>query len=158
MGTEEGPSSMATTRAFLMTAVFAASLTAGAAAADQPSPNRIAPAQIAPAQIAQAGKASTFVLENGCKTPVRALVHLVDPARDWRTFGWYTIEPGGKTKPHETRNRYVYYYGETADGARKFDKGGDGTRRVRVGAEVYTMVRVDLGERFRAYTQKLCGR
>lgn len=107
-------------------------------------------------QVAQA-RANSYQVANGCGYPVRVLVHLVDPERGWRTFGWYTLENGAKTKALKTRNRYVYHYAEAIEGKRPIGSArSDGTRRVRVGAEVYPMIRINLGRRFRSFTKTLC--
>ena len=68
-------------------------------------------------QIAAAARTNQYRVQNKCSYPVRALLHMVDAQRGWRTYGWYDLEPGAMTKFHPTPNRYVYYRVQKADGA-----------------------------------------
>jgi len=106
---------------------------------------------------AQAAAATNeYRIQNKCGYPVRALVHMVDAQRGWRTFGWYDLRPGETTKFLETPNRYVYYRVQKADGALAPSGAADGSRQIRVGAEVVEMHRVNLGQQFRKFTHTFC--
>lgn len=103
-----------------------------------------------------AANTNEYRIQNKCGYPVRALMHMVDPARGWRTYGWYDLRPGEMTKFHPTPNRYVYYRVQKADGALAPSGASDGSRQIRVGAEVQEMHRVNIGSQFRKFTHTFC--
>jgi hypothetical protein len=106
---------------------------------------------------AQAAEATNeYRIQNKCHYPVRALVHMVDAQRGWRTFGWYDLKPGETTKYLPTPNRYVFYLVQKADGGLAPSGASDGSRQIRVGAEVHEMYRINLGDTFRKYTHTFC--
>ena len=105
---------------------------------------------------ASAANTNEYRIQNKCSYPVRALLHMVDAQRGWRTYGWYDLKPGEMTKFHPTPNRYVYYRVQKADGALAPSGASDGSRQIRVGAEVYEMHRVNIGKAFRKYTHTFC--
>ena len=107
------------------------------------------------AQLA-AARSNVYRVANRCKHPIRVLVHLVDPVRGWRTHGWLKLQPGQKGPAYKTVNRYVYYYAESADGKTVYNTSRSGTRNIRVGAKIYKMGRINMGRRFRDYTQTIC--
>jgi hypothetical protein len=104
-----------------------------------------------------AASTNEYRIHNKCRYPVRALVHMVDAQRGWRTFGWYDLKPGERTKFFPTPNRYVYYLVRKADGALAPSGASDGSRQIRVGAEVLEMHRINLGKQFRKFTHTFCG-
>jgi len=108
-------------------------------------------------QLAQAGGGNAYAVANKCAYPIRALVHLVDPVRGWRTHGWVSLKPGEKSKGFVTRNRYVYFYAVSADGKNVLNASRDGRRNIRVGEKIYPMGRTNIGPRFRKYTKTFCG-
>ena len=108
-------------------------------------------------QLAQAGRANAYSVANKCTYPIRALVHLVDPVRGWRTHGWVSLKPGEKSKGFATRNRYVYFYAESLDGKTVLNDSRDGQRNIRVGEKIYPMGRTNIGPRYRKYTKTFCG-
>ena len=108
------------------------------------------------AQLAQAGRANAYSVANKCSYPIRALVHLVDPVRGWRTHGWVSLKPGEKSKGFATRNRYVYFYAESLDGRKVLNASRDGQRDIRVGEKIYQMGRTNIGPRYRKFTKTFC--
>ncbi len=107
-------------------------------------------------QLGQAGRANAFSVANKCTYPIRALVHLVDPVRGWRTHGWVSLKPGEKSKGFATRNRYVYFYAESLDGKTVLNDSRDGQRNIRVGEKIYPMGRANIGPRYRKFTKTFC--
>ena len=107
-------------------------------------------------QLAQAGRANAYSVANKCTYPIRALVHLVDPVRGWRTHGWVSLNPGEKSKGFATRNRYVYFYAESLDGTKVLNDSRDGQRNIRVGEKIYSMGRTNIGPRYRRYIKTFC--
>lgn len=105
---------------------------------------------------ASAANTNEYRIQNKCSYPVRALVHMVDAQRGWRTYGWYDLQPGETTKFLPTPNRYVYYRVQKADGALAPSGASDGSRQIRVGAEVHEMHRVNIGKAFRKFTHTFC--
>jgi len=103
-----------------------------------------------------AANTNEYRIQNKCSYPVRALVHMVDAQRGWRTYGWYDLQPGETTKFLPTPNRYVYYRVQKADGALAPSGASDGSRQIRVGAEVHEMHRVNIGKAFRKFTHTFC--
>lgn len=103
-----------------------------------------------------AANTNEYRIQNKCSYPVRALLHMVDAQRGWRTYGWYDLQPGEMSKFHPTPNRYVYYRVQKADGALAPSGASDGSRQIRVGAEVHEMHRVNLGKAFRKFTHTFC--
>lgn len=103
-----------------------------------------------------AARTNEYRVHNKCSYPVRALLHMVDAQRGWRTFGWYDLQPGATTDYHATPNRYVYYRVQKADGALAPSRRSDGNRHIRVGAKVHEMHRVNIGKKFRKYTHIFC--
>lgn len=108
------------------------------------------------AQLAQAGRANAYSVANKCTYPIRALVHLVDPVRGWRTHGWVSLKPGESSKGFATRNRYVYFYAESLDGTKVLNDSRDGKRDIRVGEKIYPMGRTNIGPRYRKFTKTFC--
>lgn len=107
-------------------------------------------------QLAQAGRANAYSVANKCAYPIRALVHLVDPVRGWRTHGWVNLKPGEKSEGFATRNRYVYFYAESLDGKTVLNASRDGQRDIRVGEKIYQMGRTNIGPRYRKFTKNFC--
>ncbi|MHA1536128.1 MAG: hypothetical protein ACTSUD_01115 [Alphaproteobacteria bacterium] len=107
-------------------------------------------------QLAQAGRTNAYSVANKCTYPIRALVHLVDPVRGWRTHGWVSLQPGQSSKGFATRNRYVYFYAESLDGKTVLNASRDGQRRIRVGEKIYQMGRTNIGPRYRRFTKSFC--
>jgi len=105
---------------------------------------------------ASAANTNEYRIQNKCSYPVRALLHMVDAQRGWRTYGWYDLQPGETTKFLPTPNRYVYYRVQKADGALAPSGASDGSRQIRVGAEVHEMHRVNIGKAFRKFTHTFC--
>ena len=105
---------------------------------------------------AAAANTNEYRIQNKCSYPVRALLHVVDAARGWRTYGWYDLQPGETTKFHPTPNRYVYYRVQKTDGTLAPSGASDGSRQIRVGAEVHEMHRVNIGKAFRKFTHTFC--
>jgi len=114
------------------------------------------PSTVLAAGSGQTAATNEYRIQNKCSYPVRALVHMVDARRGWRTFGWYDLQPGETTKFLETPNRYVYYRVQKADGALAPSGAADGSRQIRVGADVVEMHRVNLGQQFRKFTHTFC--
>jgi hypothetical protein len=106
-------------------------------------------------QLAAAGT-NEYRVQNKCSYPVRALLHMVDAQRGWRTFGWYDLQPGAMTDYLATPNRYVYYRVQKADGALAPSRRSDGTRHIRVGAKVHELHRINIGKQFRKFTHIFC--
>lgn len=103
-----------------------------------------------------AARTNEYRVQNKCAYPVRALLHMVDAQRGWRTFGWYDLQPGTTSDYHATPNRYVYYRVQKADGGLAPSRRSDGKRQIRVGADVHEMYRVNIGKRFRKFTHIFC--
>lgn len=113
-------------------------------------------AMLTGSQCFAAANTNEYRIQNKCGFPVRALVHMVDPQRGWRTYGWYDLKTGETTQFHPTPNRYVYYRVVKADGALAPSGSSDGSRQIRVGAEVHEMHRVNIGKTFRKFTHTFC--
>ncbi len=59
-------------------------------------------------------------IENACQQPIRILLLLADRHNDYRTYGWYTIQPGrgpttlndGGVRLGSLTNHGIFYYAE----------------------------------------------
>jgi hypothetical protein len=132
-------------KVFVIGAAIASAMASGPLLAADKSTNQLA-----------AARTNKYRIQNKCSYPVRALLHMVDAARGWRTYGWYDVPPGEMTQYHPTPNRYVYYRVLKADGMMAPSRRSDGKRHIRVGAKVHEMHRVNIGKRFRKYTHIFC--
>jgi Protein of unknown function (DUF3568) len=55
-------------------------------------------------------------VKNECHRPIDVIVYYLsgkDESEIWQTRGWFSLEPGQKKHVADTRNRYIYFYGET---------------------------------------------
>ena len=62
-------------------------------------------------------------VQNDCHRPIDVVVYFL-PANDepqtWQTRGWFYLDAGQKKHVADSRNRYVYFYGETRQAQKLF--------------------------------------
>jgi hypothetical protein len=93
-------------------------------------------------------------VQNDCRRPIDVVVYFL-PAKDqpqtWQTRGWFYLDTGQKKHVADSRNRYVYFYGETRQ-AQKLFWAGDFYQWFE--GQRYGFFKVDTGTKLVDFTQR----
>jgi hypothetical protein len=92
-------------------------------------------------------------IRNDCTHPIDVIVYYLAGKNEpeaWQTRGWFDLSPGQKKHVADTRNRYIYFYGETR---LKDMKTWTGDLIKWFEGEPYGFFKVDMGTRWVDYTQ-----
>ena len=107
------------------------------------------------AQRKVAPKFSTIYFKNDCPHPLQVAVHFQDLNNQWQTKAWYAFAPNEKAARLggvETKNRYIYYYAETTNGANLV---WNGNFTFYVKDRLYNMQEINTGPTIVRWTQAL---
>jgi hypothetical protein len=92
-------------------------------------------------------------IENRCRHPIRVVVRYQAESGEgaaWQTRGWTPLDPGQRKPIADTRDRYVYLYGETVDEGLTHWKG---KHMHRFEGRNYGFFKVDMGAVMTDFTQ-----
>lgn len=115
------------------------------------------PATVAskPSTTSQSQQFSTIYFKNNCPYPLQVAVHFRDLNNQWQTKAWYSFAPNEKAARLggvETKNRYIYYYGETTDGSNLV---WNGNFTSYINDRLYDMQEINTGPNIVRWTQTL---
>ena len=92
-------------------------------------------------------------VKNDCQGAIDIVVYYLDgvngPAA-WQSRGWFSVEPGQKKYVADTKNRYIYFYGETRSTSKRI---WTGNYPQWFEGKYYDFFKVDMGTRLVDYTQ-----